>query len=194
MFIYINYIDTSKYWYLYQCKLNSDIGLQNNTRCYFFFQLQTRKYWRSSWIKKLHSLKVIYASLKVKLCLEVLLLVLNHIYKRLKLSIRTAIVIVTECFYSWKSSQHFTREGQEIFVDYCGLMMWGGIQVSRNSRSFTREVISILKLKSVEIPYEVKLWCILSGDRALEWFAWDWILVLFHFLMKGLVIWLLEIF
>ena len=139
-------------------------------------------------------MKIIYVSLKVKLCLEVLLVVLNHIYKRLKFSIRTDIVIVTEFFCSWKSSQHFTKERQEIFVDYCGLMMRGGIQALRNSRSFTREVISILKLKSVEIPYEVNLWCILSGDRALEWFTWDWILVLFCFLMKGLIIRLLEIF
>ena len=84
-------------------------------------------------------------------------MVLNHIYKRLKLSVRTAIVIVTECFCSWKSSQHFTREQQEIFVDYCGLLMRGGIQALRNSRSFTREVICILKLKSIEIPYEANL-------------------------------------
>ena len=48
-------------------------------------------------------------------------------------------------------------EQQEIFVGYCGLMMQGGIQALRNSRSFTREVVSILKLKSVEIPYEVNL-------------------------------------
>lgn len=139
-------------------------------------------------MKKLHSLKIIYVSLKVKLCLEVLLVVLNHIYKRLKLSMRTAIVFVAERFCSWKSSQHFRREQQEIFVGYCGLMMQGGIQALRNSRSFTREVVSILKLKSVEIPYEVNLWCILSGDRALEWVAWDWILVLFCFLMEGLIL------
>ena len=139
-------------------------------------------------MKKLHSLKIIYVSLKVKLCLEVLLVVLNHIYKRLKLSMRTAIVFVAERFCSCKSSQHFRREQQEIFVGYCGLMMQGGIQALRNSRSFTREVVSILKLKSVEIPYEVNLWCILSGDRALEWVAWDWILVLFCFLMEGLIL------